>query len=195
MPDEPNLETPEAPQQEPAPEPEAPTPPEGADPWVDPDKARKEIERLRRENQSVRSKAKDRDDLARQVAEFEKAKLTEQERTAQELAEAREHADRLRSRAVRSEVRALAAADFADPEDAAAFLDLGAYVDETGDVDSERIKADLADLLERKPHLARPEGPRRPAPDPTQGSSGNGRPSSDPGDMFAAWVNKALKQG
>jgi hypothetical protein len=60
-------------------------------------------------------------------------------------------------RIVRSEVRALAADDFADADDAARFLDLDEYdVDDDGNVNSRQIKADLKDLLARKPHLAKP---------------------------------------
>lgn len=194
MPDEPNDETPQAPQ-EPAPEPEAPTPPEGDDPWSDPDKAKREIEKLRRENAAQRTKAKDRDQLAKKVAEFEQAQLTEQERTANELAAAQKRAAQLQERTVRAEIKAYAADQFADPEDAAAFLQLTDYVDGDGDVDSERIKADLADLLKRKPHLGKAEPFRRPAPDPHQGSSANGRPPSDPRAEFGAFMARALKQG
>lgn len=189
-------ETPEQPQEPegPAPEPTETTgPPEGDDPWSDPAKARKEIEKLRKENASQRTKAKDRDQLAKKVAEFEKAQLTEQERTAEELAAAQKRAAQLQERTVRAEVKAAAADLFADPEDAVAFLQLADYVDDDGDVDSERIAADLADLLKRKPHLGKPEVSRRPAPDRHQGSSGNGRPPSDPGAEFAGFLQRALK--
>src|SRR5690606_24279189 len=74
---------------------------------------------------------------------------------AARAAEAEQRVQALTERAVRAEVRAVAAADFADPADAVAFLDLSAYVDDDGEIDSDRIKADLADLLERKPHLAK----------------------------------------
>ncbi|MBQ1164912.1 hypothetical protein KBZ21_43805, partial [Streptomyces sp. A73] len=77
----------------------------------------------------------------------------------------------------------LAANEFADPEDAAAFLSLDGYVSDDGEVDAEQIRAALKALLKAKPHLAKPAdtGPRRPAPDRSQGSSGNGnRTPSDP---------------
>lgn len=170
-------------------------PQEGADPWADPDKARKEIEKLRRENAANRTKAKDRDQLATKVAEFERAQLTEQERAAAELTEAQQRAAQLSQRVVRAEVKALASDLFADPEDAAAFLDLGGYTDDSGDVDTDRIKADLAALLERKPHLGKPETSRRPAPDRLQGSSGNGRAPSDPAAEFAGFLKQALNRG
>jgi len=97
---------------------------------------------------------------------------------------------------VRSEVRALAAGEFADPDDAHAFLDLDDFVSDDGEIDADGIRSSLADLLKRKPHLAKPadNSPRRPAPDRTQGSSGNGnRSSSDPGAIFAGLMDQALK--
>jgi ribosomal protein L2 len=42
------------------------------------------------------------------------------------------------------------------------------------DVDTASIKADLADLLARKPHLGKSPTSRTPAPNPAQGSSGGG---------------------
>lgn len=47
------------------------------------------------------------------------------------------------------------AGGFADPADAAVFLNPADY-DGDGGVDTDAIKADLAGLLERKPHLAAP---------------------------------------
>ena len=190
-------ETPEQPQSPEAPAPETtetPAPPEGDDPWSDPDKARKEIEKLRKEAAANRTKAKDREALAKKVAEFEQAQLSEQERTANELAAAQKRAEQLQERTVRAEIKAAAADVFADPDDAAAFLHLADYVDDDGDVDSERIKADLADLLKRKPHLGKTPEARRPAPDRHQGSSGNGRPPSDPAAQFAGWLHGALNK-
>lgn len=59
-----------------------------------------------------------------------------------------------RRQIVGSAIEALAAKDFADPDDAARNLDLADYeVDDDGRVDRNRIKKDLVDLLTRKPHL------------------------------------------
>jgi len=87
--------------------------------------------------------------------------------------DAEERASKLLNRAVSAEVKA-AASGFADPEDAAAFLDLSKYATPDGDVDTEALKSDLADLLVRKPHLGKTPGSRLPAPNPAQGSSGAG---------------------
>lgn len=166
------------------------------DPWADPETARKEIEKLRKESAGYRTKAKELEPLARKAKELEDAQKSEQERLTEQLTAAESRIKAVQQRAVRSEVRALAAAQFADPDDAHAFLALDSYVTDDGDVDTETIQRDLADLLKRKPHLARPadNSPRRPAPDRTQGSSGNGnRSPSDPGAIFAGLMDQALK--
>lgn len=199
MSEEPNTPAPEQPESpaEPA-EPEAP--PEGgkADPWHDPDAARKEIEKLRREAASYRTKAKDLEPLAKKAKELEDAQKSEQERLTEQLTAAQQRVEAVQQRAVRSEVRALASAEFADPEDAAAFLSLDSYVGDDGDVDADQIRADLKALLKAKPHLAKPEdtGPRSPRPDRSQGSSGNGaRTPSDPGEVFAQFMRDGLARG
>ncbi|WP_018385261.1 hypothetical protein [Wenjunlia vitaminophila] len=196
MPDEP-IEP--APQPEiPAPAPETPPdPPATADPWDNPAAARREIEKLRREAAKYRTAAKELEPLAAKAREAEEAQKTEAERLSGQLAEAQKRTAAIQQRAVRAEVKALAATDFADPEDAHAFLDLDSYADSGGEIDADRIREDLAELLKRKPHLAKtPEGPRRPAPDRTQGSSGNGnRSPSDPATTFAAFLKQGLERG
>ena len=92
-------------------------------------------------------------------------------------------------------------ADVTDPE---AHLDLDGYIGDDGDIDTDRIKADLADLLERKPHLGKPKAPepepeeprrRRPAPDRTQASGANQQRTKDPADEFAGFVQSRLLKG
>jgi hypothetical protein len=168
------------------------------DPWADPAAARKEIEKLRKESAGWRTKYQETKPLAQKAQELEDAKKTEQERLTEQLSAAEQRIQSFRQRAVRSEVKALAAAEFADPEDAHAFLDLTAYVDDDGDVDTAAIQQDLKDLLKRKPHLARPadSSPRAPKADRTQGSSGNGnRTPNDPGEEFASFLNRSLTRG
>ncbi|WP_435246340.1 hypothetical protein [Streptomyces sp. NRRL F-5630] len=188
--EEPQVET----EPETSQEPEGETP---ADPWADPAAARREIERLRKESASYRTKAKELEPLAAKARELEDAQKSEAERLTEQLAAERERAATATRSAVSARVEALAARAFADPEDAAGALDLAAYVDESGAIDTDRIQADLDDLLKRKPHWARPDdnGPRRPAPDRTQGSSGNGnRTPNDPKAEFEAWFKQA-RQG
>jgi hypothetical protein len=87
------------------------------------------------------------------AAQVEKAR---REAAAEATAKANE-------RVIRYAVQAAAKGVLADPEDAAAFLDLTAFeVDDTGTVDEKEIASALADLLKRKPHLAAATGePRR----------------------------------
>jgi hypothetical protein len=113
------------------------------------------------------------DEWKRRAKEAEKASRTQaarlkeiEDRDKSELQKASERADAaekrvaaMADRAVRAEVRALAAASFADPSDAAAFLDPADFVDNDGDVDTKAVEKALADLLKRKPHLAREAAP------------------------------------
>ncbi|MER5312681.1 hypothetical protein ABT034_33465 [Streptomyces sp. NPDC002773] len=177
-------------------EPEAAQEADGKDPWSDPAAARKEIEKLRREAAGHRTKVRELEPLAAKAKELEDAQKTEAERLAEQLAAERERATSATRTAVTAKVEALAANTFADPTDAAGALNPTDYVDDSGAIDTDRIKADLADLLQRKPHWAKAlEGPRRPAPDRTQGSSGNGnRTPMKPEDEFANWLGNALGQ-
>jgi hypothetical protein len=168
------------------------------DPWADPDAARKEIEKLRREAAKYRTKAGELEPLAKKARELEDAQKSEQERLAEQLTDAQQRVQAFRQRAVRAEVRALAAAEFADPEDAHAFLDLEGFVSDDGDIDTDGIRDGLAELLKRKPHLAKQadSSPRAPKADRTQGSSGNGnRSTSEPGAVFDAFMKGALARG
>lgn len=182
-------------------EPTAPSepaePPEGgqSDPWADPEAARKEIERLRKESAGYRTKAKELEPLAKRAKELEDAQKSEAQRLGEQLTAAQERAAKATRTAVAAKVEALAAKDFADPEDAAGALDLAAFVDEDGSIDTAAIKTELSALLKRKPHWAKaPEGPRRPAPDRSQGSSGNQNRPSDPAQEFAGILQNALRR-
>jgi hypothetical protein len=157
--------------------------PEGADKLGDAGKKALEAMKAQRAEakKTAAAEKKRADELARQVAEF-------QDRDKSELEKATTKADRLEAaaakataRAVKAEVRA-AAAEFADPEDAAAFLDLSAYTSDDGEIDTEAISTDLEALLERKPHLRRaaPADPKKPAPRPDPGQGARpAEPSTD----------------
>ncbi|MFJ7417985.1 hypothetical protein ACIQXD_05150 [Streptomyces uncialis] len=165
------------------------------DPWDDPAAARKEIEKLRKESAGYRTKAKELEPLAAKARELEDAQKSEAERLGERLSAAEERAAAATRKAVAARVEALAARAFADPEDAAGALDLAAYADDDGAIDSDAIRRDLDDLLKRKPHWALVDdaGPRSPRPDRTQGSSGNGnRAPQSPEDEFAGWMTRAL---
>lgn len=128
---------------------------------------------------------------ARKAAEREAAKLrrAEEDRQLADKSEVEQVKTRLEAaekkaadaaaRAVKAEIKA-AAGDWADPGDAPRFLDdLSKYINDDGDIDDEQIAADLAAVLEAKPHLkkvAEPPKPKAPKPDPSQGSRGGASP-------------------
>ena len=70
------------------------------------------------------------------------------------------------------------------------------YVNASGEIDSEAIAADLAKIVEAKPHLgkgsATPPAPQTPKPDPSQGSRGGAaaRPTSLSAAVKAATAPK-----
>jgi hypothetical protein len=161
----------------------------------DAERAKKAINKKNAENKSLRDRLKELEPLAAKAKELEDAQKSDAERLQGQLTAAEERAAKAVRTAVASKVEALASSDFADPEDAAGALDLAAYVDEDGVIDTDGIRRDLADLLKRKPHWAKPQdnSPRSPRPDRTQGSSGNGnRTSSDPAEIFAGIMNQAM---
>lgn len=173
-------------------EPAAAAPQASKPPWGDPEnfdaeKAWALIENLRTEKKAPRLSDEDKAKLA------EYDKLLDSQKTAEQKAQdarvaAEKRAEALVARAVKAEVKALAASGFADPEDAAAFLDLSKYAPADGDVDTEAIKSDLADLLSRKPHLGKSPANRLPAPNPAQGSSASG--SAEPSQLSEADVQR-----
>jgi DNA repair exonuclease SbcCD ATPase subunit len=161
----------------------------------DADRAKKAINKKNAEAKALRERLKEAEPLLAELRRLKDAEKSESERLSDQLTAAQERAEKAVRAAVTSKVEALAR-DFADPEDAVGSLDLAAYVDDDGAIDTDAIKDALADLLKRKPHWARPDegGPRRPAPDRTQGSSGNGnRTPSTPAEEFAGLMAKALK--
>lgn len=167
---------------EPEPEPE----PEGADKLGD--KGKQALDRMKAERAEAKRLAaaekKRADDLARKVAEFEDRDKSDLEKATAKAERLEAAAKAATARAVRAEVKA-AAGEFADPEDAVAFLDLAKYTSDDGEIDAEAISADLTDLLERKPHLRRQVAePKKPAPrpDPSQGA----RPTEPPADFRKA---------
>jgi len=141
----------------PAPEPPA----TGAEPSAEERLAALEAERDKWQSLSRKQeeRAKANADKAKRFDELEAASKTEAEKLAERAAAAEGKATALVQRAVKAEVRALAAKAFADPSDAAAFLNLGDYIDDSGDIDEKAIEKDLADLLKRKPHLAKEATP------------------------------------
>jgi ATPase subunit of ABC transporter with duplicated ATPase domains len=174
-------------------DPDPNTPPAGGDPADDGtaalgDAGKKALDAMKAERAAARQQAaaekKRADELAAKVAEFEDRNKSDLEKATAAADAASKRAEAATARAVRAEVRALAAAGFADPDDAAAFLDLAGYTGTDGEIDTTAIQADLTALLERKPHLGRPaaDAARGPRPDPAQGA----RPPAPPTDYRTA---------
>jgi hypothetical protein len=187
---EPTTPTPEAPapaaEVPPAAEPEAaptPAPPKPAEPKKSledllaslDDTARAailgEVTKARSEAASYRGKLRDAEPKAAEYDRLAEASKSAEDRASEAATKAEKRAGKLLSRAVGAEVRALAAATFADPSDASAFLDLAKYADGEGDVDVAAITTDLTDLLARKPHLGKISGQAPMKPNPAQGRS------------------------
>ncbi|MEV6907583.1 hypothetical protein [Amycolatopsis sp. NPDC051071] len=121
--------------------------------------------------------AKDHKSKAAKLDAIEAEQQTDAEKAAQRAESAEQQLTVLRRRAVDAEIRA-AASGWADPTDAPRYLDdRDRYVTTDGEIDTTTITADLAAVLLARPHLARtgePAGPRRPAPDPSQGARQSG---------------------
>lgn len=173
--DDPEPSDPPAP--EPTAEPEDPEPdPDGVDSLGD--KGKQALDRMKAEKAEAKRAAaaekKRADELARKVSEFEDRDKTELDKAASKVEKLAEQVKRATARAVKAEVKALAAGGFADPTDADLLGDLSRYVDDDGVIDTDSIETDLADLLDRKPHLRRATAGADPAkktprPDPSQG--------------------------
>lgn len=173
--------------------PAAPTPPWGSDDQFDATKAWKLIEDLRSDKAKLAERPALTPEQTAKLAEYdrlEQASKTELQRETEEKTRWQTEAERWRTQSVTNRIEALAGQDFADPSDAATALsDPSKYVDAGGVVDEVTIKADLAALLDSKPHWRRPDGvpsARTPAPNRAQGSSAGGAPAGTPADAFAA---------
>lgn len=168
-------------------------------------RAEAKIRKANSEAEGLRKRLKELQPLADELQRIKDAEKSDTERLNDQLAAANARIEKTRKRLVTTKVQALAAAGsgeraaFADPEDAAGALDLDSYIDSDGDIDEAAIEADLAALLERKPHWAKPiatqpqEGSRRPAPDRTQASGAKQTRTLTPEDEFAGFLKARLK--
>lgn len=139
------------------------------------------VDYWKRKSRENEKQAKANADKAKRLDELEAANKTEAEKLTAAKEAAEKRAVAATARAVTSEVRALAD-EFADREDAVLNLgDLTKYVDAGGDIDTEAIRQDLADVLDRKKHLrkapAEAPKPPKPKPDPGQGKTGDDKPT------------------
>jgi len=113
---------------------------------------REYVEKLRKENATYRTKAKEAAELAERVKlEAERAKLDEVERLKAEKADAEKAAQEARAEAARARHLMTLAGKVVDPEDALAIAERAGLVTDDGDW--------VARLLEAKPYLAVPAAP------------------------------------
>lgn len=150
------------------------------------------VDKLRKEAAKYRTEAKANAEAAKRLAAIEDAQKTEAERAQQALLQAQEQVQTWQKTAVGHRIEALAG-EFADPSDAVGQLDPGKYLDVAGQIDDAAIQADLAELLEKKPHWRRAAGSgvRLPAPNAAQGTGGS--PNPDPRATFAQIFQQARK--
>jgi hypothetical protein len=166
------------------------------EPEFDKKRAEAKIRKANSEAANLRKRLKELEPLAKRAKEIEDANKSEAEKLLGQLEAAEKRTATMRDRAVKSEVRAIAADLFADKTDPEVHLTLSDYVTDDGEIDTAQIEVDLAELLERKPHLGKPKAEperKRPAPDKTQASSANGkRTSIDPAEEFAGIIQSRL---
>lgn len=138
-------------------------------------------------------RAKENAEAAKRLAEIEESQKSEAQRLADEASKWQGEAETWRSKSVASTVRALAATDFVNANDAIVNLDLSTYLDAGGEIDEAAIKADLAKLLEQNPHYRRgsDDSSRTPRPNTAQGTSGTPA-TADPAQQFASILSSRL---
>jgi len=179
----------------PAEPPKAAAPTPSPHPWDDPEVAKAEIERLRKENGAARTNAKAaaadeaRKELAQQIGKalglvedepVDPAKLTEQLTASQE--QARQAA--LELAVYRSTP---------DASVASALLDSRSFLAKVADIDPTdgvAIAAAVGEAVTENPAL----GKRSPAPNPAQGSSASG-PANQAAQLTRADVERLAKEG
>lgn len=145
-----------------------PAPVTGTEPPPAPSTDTAEVEKWKALSRKHEARATENAKAAERLAEIEAAQQTEAEKLVAKAEAAELAAAGLRERVLKAEIKA-AAGDFADPADAALYLDLTKY--QGDEIDPEVLKADLAAVLAAKPHLAKATAPP-PPPDLLQGARG-----------------------
>jgi hypothetical protein len=145
------------------PTPTADATPDGAEPAKAPTDWEAEAKKWEKRAKDNHARLKDAEPKLAEWQQLRDASKSAEDRAAEEVARLREETAHWRARAVLSRVEALAAADFTDPTDALNALDPDDYLSAEGEIDEKSLRADLADLLERKPHWRR-AGAGDPAP-------------------------------
>lgn len=158
----------------------------------------KQLQDARSDAAKYRVRAKELEPVALEAQKLKEAQMSAEQRAQEAADAANKRADAFQVRAVNAEVRSFASGQFADPEDALAFIDAAKYVDSSGEIDTSALQTDLTALLERKPHLAAVAPPAQAArtnvvaPDRAQGSSASPAASGTPisnSQIFADFWN------
>lgn len=188
---EPAPEPPQTPSPAPAAVPDPPAPEAKETDW------KAEARKWEQRAKDNATKLKEAEPILSQWQKLEEASKTELQRAQEQLGSWQARAEKLQTSLVSSRIEALASGQFADPSDAVTALDAKSYLGLEGQVDEARIKADLAAVLEQKPHWKRveqaPATPRAPAPNRAQGSGAGGSVSADPAQAFAAHIQGLLR--
>ena len=150
-----------------------------------------ELEKARKDAARYRTRNKELEPQAARAKELEDAQKSSEQKALDAQRAAEERASLAQARAVVAEVKALAAAKFADPDDAAPFLELASYVDDKGEIDTAAIGRDLDALIVKKPHLAKGDGREPLRPDRSQGSRG-GTGTPDKAQIFGEFIKGQL---
>lgn len=152
-----------------------------------------EVSSVRKEAASYRTKVNTLQPLANQAQALIDAQKTAEQIASEKALNSDLKAHGWRDRAVAAEVRALAAGKFADPADAAHFLNLKDFIsdDEEGDIDTASIQSALDALLTAKPHLAVPTTAQGLRPDRTQGTGGRAV-ALTPENELASFIQRQL---
>ena len=142
----------------------------GGDPWADPEKARKEIETLRRRNSNYRLKLKEAEPQLAEYKQYLDSRKTEQER----LAEAKSAAEARLAEVMATNARLMAAATHGIP---AELIDLlGAGTEDEIDARARLLAERLAAPSDPTP----PAAPRPASTRPVESLTAGGRPADDP---------------
>lgn len=156
------------------------------------------IAQLRKDGAAMRVKLRETE---AHVAQLEAAQADQDKVIERARAEgSRETTERLRAEHGRAmaqaEIRAAAARQLADPEDAVRFVDLDPLIGADGKIDRAGIKTALDDLIEKKPYLVQSTTPPPPVR-PSGGGDGGARPigSADPDQPMNEMIRKAVKRG
>jgi hypothetical protein len=128
--------------------PEAPAEPVIPNEWEDKYQGQLKV------NRDLETKLKN-ERKAREALELQNAPAEEQAAAKARAEVEAEVTAKANARILKSELRAAATGKLADPADAALFIDVSKFeVTDDGDVDLAALNEAIADLIERKPHLA-----------------------------------------